>query len=186
MSSQPAKKWFTVTDYYRMADTGILTAEDRVELIEGEIIKMSPIGSRHAACVNRLTAYLHAIVQNTAIVSVQNPIHLDEYSEPEPDLALLKPRKDFYANAHPTPSDILLIIEVSDTSFEYDRDVKLPLYAKVGIPEAWLIDLQNEKIEIHRQPVANRYKISTTLKRGASFQSPAIAGASISVDEILG
>jgi len=186
MSSRPAKKWFNVTDYYRMADTGILTGKDHVELIEGEIIKMSPIGSRHAACVNRLTAYLHAVVQNAAIVSVQNPVHLDEYSEPEPDLTLLKPRKDFYANAHPLPADVLLIIEVSDTSFEYDRDIKLPLYAKAGIPEVWLIDLQNEKIEIHRQPVANRYKISTAHKRGASFQSAAIADASIVVDKILG
>src|ERR671938_544657 len=141
MSVQVAKRCFSVDEYYRMGEAGILTEDDRVELIEGEIIEMSPIGSRHAACVNRLNTLLGRHLRQTAIVSVQNPIRLDAYSEPEPDVALLRPRADYYESGHPTPADALLIVEVADTSADYDRIIKLPLYAKAGIPEAWLVDL---------------------------------------------
>ncbi len=120
-----------------MAEVGLLSEDSRVELIEGEIIEMSPIGSTHGGTVNRSSKLLHRELDDIAIVSVQNPVHIDDFSEPQPDLALLKPRKDFYSNSHPTPEDVLVVIEVADASVYYDRNVKPPLYARAGIPEAW-------------------------------------------------
>ena len=134
MSAQIERRYFTVSEYDRMIEAGILTKDDRVELIEGEIIKMAPINSRHAACVNRLNRLLNRKAGKVAIVSVQNPIHLGEYSEPEPDLALLRPRDDFYAQSHPKPKDMLLAVEVADSSAAKDRNLKVPLFARAGIP----------------------------------------------------
>src|SRR5712691_11672776 len=121
MSAQLEPRRFNVTEYYRMAEAGILKPDDRVELIEGEIIKLSPIGSPHAACVSRLVHFLSKAIGETAILSIQNPVRLDEFSEPVPDIALLKPRKDYYAARHPTPADALLVIEVADSSLLKDR-----------------------------------------------------------------
>ena len=147
-----------VDEYHRMAEAGILGPDARVELIEGEIIDMAPIGSRHAAVVRQLAHILHQNVGYQAIVSTQNPVRLDEYSEPEPDLALLRPRDDFYATAHPGPGDILLIIEVADTSLRYDREIKIPLYARHGIPEVWLVDLVNERLLRFLEPGPDGYR----------------------------
>lgn len=147
-----------VDEYYRMAEAGILGPDARVELIEGEIIDMAPIGSRHAAVVRQLAHILHQNVGDQAIVSTQNPVRLDEYSEPEPDLALLRPRDDFYAAAHPGPGDVLLIIEVADTSLRYDREIKIPLYARHGIPEVWLVDLENERLLRFLEPGPDGYR----------------------------
>jgi Uma2 family endonuclease len=152
MAVQLAKRYFNVTEYYRMAEAGILTEADRVELIDGEIVKMSPIGSLHAACVRQLDAMLQRQTEQYALVSVQSPIRLSDFSEPEPDVALLRPRSDHYAQAHPAPADVLLVIEVADTTAMSDRNVKVPLYARAGIPEVWLIDLQQDLIEIYAQP----------------------------------
>jgi Uma2 family endonuclease len=121
------KRRFSVHEYHRMAEVGILSEDDRVELIEGEILEMSPIGSRHAACVDRLNRLLNGFADLSAIVRVQSPILLDVNSEPEPDISLLRPSDDFYAGGHPTPGDVLLLIEVADTSVERDLEVKLPL-----------------------------------------------------------
>jgi Uma2 family endonuclease len=129
MSVQLRKRYFNVDDYYRMAEAGLFSEGERVELIEGEVVEMSPIGSRHAGCVMRSSTVLNRRFGHLAIVSVQNPIRLDDFSEPQPDLALLKPRKDFYSTSHPTAADVLVVIEVADTSADYDRNVKLPLYA---------------------------------------------------------
>jgi Uma2 family endonuclease len=186
MSHQFAKRWFTVDEYYRMAHAGILTEDDRVELIEGEIIEMSPIGSHHAACVKRLNTILNRLVSQQMIVSIQDPIHIDEFSEPEPDVALLRFREDFYVGSHPTASDVLLVIEVADTSVEYDRKKKLPLYAQAGIPEVWLANLPEDKFEIHTQPLNGKYQSVLIVRRGESIKSQTIADLSISVDEILG
>ena len=147
-----------VDEYYRMAEAGILGPDARVELIEGEIIDMAPIGSQHAAVVRQLAHILHQNVGDQAIVSTQNPVRLDEYSEPEPDLALLRPRDDFYAAAHPGPGDVLLIIEVADTSLRYDREIKIPLYARHGIPEVWLVDLENERLLRFLEPGPDGYR----------------------------
>jgi Uma2 family endonuclease len=186
MSHQFAKRWFTVDEYYRMAQAGILTEDDRVELIEGEVIEMSPIGSRHAACVNRLNTLLNRLVGQQAIVSVQNPIYIDEFSEPQPDIALLRLREDFYVGSHPTASDVLLVIEVADTSVEYDRKKKLPLYARAGIPEVWLANLPEDRFEIHTQPLNGKYQSIVIVRRGESINSQTIISLSIGVDDVLG
>jgi Uma2 family endonuclease len=144
MAVEVLRRTFTVEDYHRMAQAGILTEDDRVELLEGEIVEMTPIGPRHAACVNRLSQLFSDRLQGRALVSVQNPIHLSELSEPQPDLALLRPRPDFYAEAHPRPSDSLVVLEIAETSAEVDREKKVPLYGQAGISETWLVDLVRE------------------------------------------
>ena len=147
----------TVADFHRMADVGIFQEDDRVELIEGEIIDMAPIGSGHAGTVMALNRLLARALGDRAIVLVQSPVVLPEHSEPEPDLALLRPREDFYRSGHPLPGDILLIIEVADTRLAYDRDVKIPLYARHGIPEVWLVDLEDRRLHIYTSPSASGY-----------------------------
>jgi Uncharacterized protein conserved in cyanobacteria len=186
MSHQIAKRWFSVDEYYRMAEAGILREDDRVELIEGEIVEMSPIGSRHAACVGRLTEILGQLAAGKAILWVQNPVLIDEYSEPLPDVALLKRREDFYAEGHPTASDVLLLIEVADTSVEYDRNIKLPLYAKAGISEVWLVNLPQETIEIYRQPLDKTYREVRLVKRGESLEAEALSNLMLEADSVLG
>ena len=153
----PRRHAYSVDDYYRMAETGILRPGDRVELIDGEIIDRAPIGSRHAAAVKRIAQALSLSLGDRAIVSVQDPIRLDPYSEPQPDIALLRPREDFYAGAHPGPGDVLLLVEVADSTLRFDRDTKLPLYARHGIPEVWLVDIENAQFTIHRDPQAHGY-----------------------------
>lgn len=145
-------------DYERMGQAGILGEDDRVELIEGEIIDMPPIGSPHGGAVNRIANRLvRAVTENDAILSTQNPVRLSDFSEPEPDIALLRPRDDFYAKRHPGPEDVLLLIEVAETSLRYDRDKKLPLYARAGIPESWLVDLSGKVLWLYRDPGPEGY-----------------------------
>ena len=186
MAVEIAKRTFNVAEYYRMAEAGILTEDDRVELIDGEIVEMSPTGSRHAGCVKRLANTLVKRIGHLAVASVQDPIDLDKYSEPEPDVALLRPREDFYSNGHPTPRDVLLIIEVADSSEGYDRDVKMPLYARASIPETWLASLLTNVIHQYAQPVAGRYQMHNEFKRGESITSIALPELTLTVDEILG
>jgi Uma2 family endonuclease len=169
-----------------MAEVGLLSEDSRVELIEGEIIEMSPIGSLHSGAVNRSSAFFSRQLGGAAIVSVQNPVHLNDFSEPQPDLALLKPRKDFYADSHPTAEDVLVVIEVADTSVEYDRSVKLPLYARAGIPETWLLVLPKEVIEVYSQPNSGKYQKVRRLKRGRTLVSPTIPSLSCRVEDLLG
>jgi Uma2 family endonuclease len=186
MSVQLQKRYFNVDDYYRMFKAGVFSEGDHVELIEGEVIEMSPIGKRHAGCVNRLNRLLNRSVGELAIVSVQSPISSDDFSEPQPDVALLKPRADFYSNSHPTPADVLVIIEVADTSVDYDRNVKLPIYARVGIPEAWLVILPKDLIEVHSEPKNGKYQKVQRLKRGKRLASTTIPVLKPDVDDILG
>jgi Uma2 family endonuclease len=148
----------TVEDYHKMGEAGILCEDDRVELIEGELIDIPPIGSIHAGKVIRLISSLNTALSGRAIISPQNPIHLGERSEPQPDVAVLRFRKDFYENAHPQPEDVLLLIEISDTTVSYDREMKIPLYGRSGIPEVWLIDLQQQRVEVYLQPSADGYR----------------------------
>lgn len=169
-----------------MAAAGIFSEDDRVELIEGEIVEMNPIGSRHAACVGRLTKLLERIAGDVSIVWVQNPVQVNDYSEPLPDVALLRPRDDFYAQANPQAADVLLIIEVADSSVGYDRGIKLPLYAGAAIPEVWLVNLPDETIEIYRLPLGNSYQEARTVKRGESAASKSIPHLIINADAILG
>jgi Uma2 family endonuclease len=185
MAVKVLKRRFTVEEYYQMAQAGILTEDDRVELIEGEIVEMTPISSKHAACVNRLNRLFSNQVGRQGIVSVQNPIRLSEHSEPEPDLALLRPRPDFYADKHPEPGHVLLVVEVAETSQEYDRGVKMPLYAEAGLPEAWLVDLEAEIVESYCKSSAQGYKEVRKYQRGERLVSQAAPELELSVDEVL-
>lgn len=148
---------FTVEEYHRLGEVGILGEDDRVELIEGELVMNSPISSRHAACVDVHTVLLVPRCQGRAIVRVQSPLRLGEHSEPGPDVMLLRPRADYYREAHPGPEDVHLVIEVSETSLAYDREVKLPLYARFGLPEGWLINLVENQIEVYWNPQGGAY-----------------------------
>ena len=169
-----------------MAQVGILGEDDRVELIEGEIVEMTPIGSRHAAVVDRLNRILSRQIGEQAIVRVQNPIRLGEHSEPQPDISLLKPREDFYASSHPGPEDVLLLVEVSETSAEYDREVKLPLYARFGIPEVWLVNPEGKAIEVYRDPSPEGYREVQTLGYDALLSPNSLPDLEIPAREILG
>ena len=186
MSVQYQRHYFNVDEYYRMAEVGLLSPDDRVELIEGEIVEMSPIGSTHAGTVCRSSAFLNRKLGDTVIVRSQNPVRLNDLSEPQPDLALLKPRKDFYSNSHPTPGDVFVVIEVADTSVDYDRNVKLPAYARAGIPEAWLMVLPKDVIEVHSQPKNGKYQKVQRLKRGKTLVSPTIPTFECKVEDLLG
>ncbi|CRI66605.1 conserved hypothetical protein [Thiocapsa sp. KS1] len=147
----------SVTDYHRMGETGILGPDLRTELIDGEIVEMPPIGHPHAGTVNLLANRLKEAVGPHAVVAVQNPVWLNDHSEPLPDIALLRPRPDYYRSAHPGPADVLLLAEVADSSLAYDREIKLPRYARAGIPEVWLVDLAGCRLAIHRQPTEDGY-----------------------------
>lgn len=152
----------TVQDYYRMAEVGLLAPDARVELIDGEIIDMPPSGTPHAGILGRLNRLLMAMAGTRVAVRMQLPLRLDEFSEPEPDFAVLKWREDEYTAAHPTPADALLVIEVSQTSLRFDRKRKLPLYARHGIPEVWLVDLVNLRLHTFDSPQHGRYANSST------------------------
>jgi Uma2 family endonuclease len=148
----------TVADFQRMGEAGILGPDDRVELIAGEIIDMSPIGSLHAALVDRVAGLFHGHCGSRAIVRVQNPLALDDTSQPQPDVAVVRPRADFYAAAHPGPADTLLVIEVADTTLPFDLEVKVPLYAAAGIPEVWVIEAATRRTHVFRRPAGGRYE----------------------------
>jgi Uma2 family endonuclease len=186
MAAQAAKRLFNFREYYRMAEAGIISEDDRVELIEGEIVEMSPIGTRHSACLDRFIALLGPQVSGKAILRVQNPIHLSDYTEPQPDVSLLKPRADFYAHQHPRPADALIVIEVADTSLDYDQKVKAVLYAQAGIAEYWLVDLNNDVVIIYTQPVNGHYQQSQQFGHGDSLTSAAMPGLALAVIDILG
>ena len=182
---QQLTRWrFTVHDYHRMGEAGILHEDDRVELIEGELVEMTAIGTRHFSCVNRLTRMLVMNVGDEAIVSVQNPVRLNEYNEPQPDLTVIRPRD--YRESLPKPEDVLLLIEVSDTTLAYDRGVKLPLYARAGIREVWIVDLPGETIERYTDPLKEGYRGADRLRRGQTLESISLPGLTPSVDEVLG
>ena len=186
MRTETTKKLFTVDDYYRMADAGIFAPGERVELIEGEIIEMSPRGARHVACVDRANALFAVAFAGRAIVSVQNNVQLNNYTEPQPDILLLKPREDFYASKKHSPEDVLLVIEVADTSLRHDRQIKLPLYAASGVPEVWIEDLQNDLLLVYREPAGKHYKNTLTLRREDSISIAGFPDVSIKVEALLG
>ena len=180
------KNHFTVIEYERLGETGMFPPDARVELIEGEIIEMSPIGSRHAACVRLLDRILIRQVGDDAIVSTRNPIRLNDFSEPQPDVALVKFRQDYYRDRHPGPDDVILVIEVADTTVHYDRQVKMPLYARAGIPEALLLNLPDDRLEYFSQPELGEYQRNRIINRGERFQSTSVPGLTLDIEMILG
>lgn len=180
-------RWqFTVADFARMVEAGIFAEDDRVELIDGEVRAMSPIGPRHAAIVRRLNLLIGRHIADAAILSVQDPIQLTDYTEPQPDLAVLRVREDFYAHAHPLPADVLLVVEVAETSLEYDREEKVPRYAQAQIPEVWLIDVEREAVTQYTQPDGTRYRGEQTLQRNHVLVSAALSAIQLAVDDIFG
>lgn len=186
LPAETIRRRFTAEEYRKMAEVGILHEDDRVELIGGEIVEMNPIGTRHLACVTALTHLLVVSSEGRYFVSVQNPIFLGGDDEPQPDLSLLaeRPRPD--AEAPPGPTDVLLVIEVSDATLSYDRNVKLPLYAQTGIPEVWIVDLQNEAVEVHAGPEGRRYAKVGKYRRGDEVRSASVPGLTLPVQDILG
>lgn len=186
MSVSLLRRHFTVEEYHRMAEAGIFSEDDRMELIQGEIVMMTPIGARHASCVTRLTHFLVSRLGDRAAVWVQNPVRIGPDSEVQPDLALLRARSDFYHYAHPGPEDVLLIIEVADTSVESDRAVKVPSYARAGIPAVWLIDLPGGSVEVHMGPASEGYRDVRRFERGHSIPLNAFPEITLSVETILG
>ena len=186
MAVQLTRRRFTTDEYHWMARVGILGVRDRVELIEGEILEMSPIGRRHLASVDRCNRIFSQGLSDAAIVRVGGSIVLSEHDEPQPYLVLLRPRADYYATADATAADVFLIVEVSDTALQYDRQIKAPLYARRGIPELWIIDLGHDHIIGHRDPTENGYATTRVFRRGETISPAAFPELQIPVDEILG
>lgn len=180
------KHHFTVSEYERMGETGVLAPDTRFELIEGEIIEMSPIGSRHAAAVDVAARSLMQQTLEFAIVRIQNPIVLSDFSEPQPDISLIRYRPDFYREAHPRPADVLLVVEVAETTVNYDRHVKIPLYARAGISEALLFNLPEDRLEYFSRPEVGAYQLNHVLRRGETFESISVPGLTLDVEMILG
>ncbi len=187
MADVLTRRRFTVEEYHRMGEAGILPEDERVELIEGEIVKVTPIGARHAGSVNRLNSLWTSRLGNRVVVQIQNPIELRGVdSELQPDVALLRPRPDFYFKSHPEAADVFLLIEVADTTVELDRRVKIPLYAKAGVREAWLLDLNADRVEVYRQPSPDGYRDVGTVGRGQPLTVQAFPGVALTVDDLLG
>jgi Uma2 family endonuclease len=181
----PRHLW-TVDEYHRMGEVGILHPTDRIELIDGEIIHMAPVGSPHVGSVFALNRLLTRAVPHEVIVSIQSPIQMGDRTEPEPDVALLRGRPDGYRTPPlPSAADVLLIIEVADSSLRYDREVKLPMYASQGVPEVWIVDLAAQTVVVHRAPEDGAYREVTSHGSSETLRAIAFPGIDIPVGEII-
>jgi hypothetical protein len=181
-----ALRWrFSVAKYHQLIAAGIFGEDDRVELIGGDLVMMSPIGSKHAATVKRMNRILNRLFQDRALIGVQDPLQLDDLSEPQPDLTILAPRGDDYATSHPTADETLLIIEVSDSTAGYDRDVKVRAYARAGIAETWLVDLSSDWIEVYREPSPAGYKLLRKALPGETVSPLAFPDVVLAVDDVI-
>jgi Uma2 family endonuclease len=185
MSSNNTRRLFTFDDCLRMAEAGILSPAERVELISGEIVVMSPTSPRHGVAVDRTTRAMIRLAGDRAIVRTQGTVVLDRFAAPQPDLALLHPKEDEYLSKNPGAEDILLIIEVADSSLDYDMTVKLGLYAILGIHEYWVADLQNRRLFVHTEPRSDRYSVLRELKPGDSVAPLLLPDCHIPVDLLL-
>lgn len=180
-----ARRLFTVEEYHRMAEVGILKPTDRVELIRGEIVQMSPPGRRHIAFVDNLTQLLVRRLAGRAIVSVQNPVIMTDDSEPQPDLSVLRRRSTPYKDAQATGVDVLLLIEVAETSLRYDRTAKLRLYAEAGVPEYWVVDCAAETVEVHRGPGGSGYREVFLVRDAGTLTLQAFPDVMLALPEIF-
>lgn len=186
MAVHASRKLFSVDEYHRMAEAGIFSEDDRVELIEGEIVEMAAIGNRHATCVRRLNHYFNRYVgTQEALVDVQDPVRLSNRSEPQPDLVLLRYREDFYAAGPPAPEDVLLLIEVADSSLFFDRSTKVPLYARSGVREVWVINLDADEIEVYRQSSETGYGEVRRFRKGDTLFPEALPKLVLEVASLL-
>lgn len=175
----PEKRRFSIPEYYLMAETGVLRRGERVELIEGEIIALSPIGVRHANMVRRLNKMLNAMVGDHATVDAQNPVRIGSASEPQPDIVLLE--HENYEDTHPVPSDVLLLIEVSDTTLIYDRDTKVPLYARSGIREVWIVNLNARLVLRYTDPRDGRYRLLEQLSSDDQIETQLLPSLTLTI-----
>ena len=185
IEAPPGPRLFTVAEYLRMAEKGILKPGERVELIEGEIIRMAAMGDRHIGCIIVLTDGFGEHTRGRAAVSAQLPLRLTQHLEPEPDLMLLRPPSSRYREKAPATEDVLLVIEVSDTSLAYDRGRKLTLYAREGIPEVWIVNLRSKRIEVYREPSEGRYRETSIHERGSSVSPSAFPDLSLPVADVV-
>ena len=185
MAIQLKRRLLSLEEFQRMIEVGIFTEHERIELIKGEMITINAVSSRHAGCVNFLTRRLSALIPPGTSLTVQKPITCPHYSMPEPDIAIVKARKDDYRNHHPKPEDIYLVIEVADSLLDYDRDIKGSIYAGAGIPEYWLINLPAQQIEVYRQAKDDMYRLRELFRRGERLLFDEL-GIGLSVSEILG
>lgn len=183
--SMLTKHRFTVDDYHRMGETGVLKPDARVELLDGEIIDMAPIGPFHGGSTNRLNDFFTRLAKGRWVVSVQNPVRLSEHSEPQPDLMLLKPVPDYYTSRLPGPEDVFLLIEVADTTLMLDRDRKLPAYGRAGIREVWILNLSERALEVYREPHFAGYGSRTVLREGDQARPLAFPDAVVEVANLL-
>jgi Uma2 family endonuclease len=179
------RRRLTVAEYYRLGQVGILGEDDRVELLEGQLVAMSPIGPRHAFVVDGLVRMLSDAVGERAYVRGQNPVTLDDGSEPQPDVAVVNLRPTGYVKAHPGPSDIFLLIEVADSSLETDSGAKAEIYAKSGIPEFWIVDLTTDTVRVHRQPKGRGYRSIARVKVPSTLEVEALPGVFIAASVIF-
>ena len=186
MAVAVSRRRFTVDDYHRMGEAGILSPTDRMELIDGEIVTKTGIGPRHGASVDRATRALVTTVDTSAIVRVQGSVRLDLFNEPEPDILLLRPQADFYASAHPGPADILLIVVVAESSIDFDRDIKARVYARAGLPDYWLVDLNEDLVHVHSDPSSGIYRAVVSYRREQSITPRLLPDFAISVLHLLG
>jgi Uma2 family endonuclease len=185
MATEPVAHRFTVAEYEAMGRAGVLPEEARLELLRGEIVEMTPIGSPHASIVNRLNRILVSGLGDRAVVAVQNPVVLSDLSMPQPDLAVLRARGDFYASAHPRPDDVLLVIEVADSTVSWDSRVKRPLYAAAGVPEVWIVDVADRVVEVALQPAGDLYQRVVQAGVGMTIASAAFPDLGIPVAELF-
>jgi Uma2 family endonuclease len=186
MRTEATKKLFTVDEYYRMGEAGILPEAVRTELINGEIIEMSAMRARHAGGIARVNDVLLPLFKLKALLRPQLPLRLNNFTEPQPDLCVVKVRGDYYASEHPSPEDTFLAIEVSDTSLSYDRDVKSKVYAEAGIPEFWIVDLVNSELLVFRGPSGGTYRTALALRHGDTVSPSTFPDISIDVADLLG
>jgi len=186
----PPVRRLSVAEYHKMGEVGILSEDERIELIDGVIIEMSPIGSEHAATVKKLNQlFSNSLSPSEAMIGIQDPVILDDGTEPQPDISILRSKDDAYASEHPRPSDVLLIVEVADTSVEEDRTIKLPRYAACGIPEVWLVNIPEKKIEAYHTPVGEKenagYKIRVEYRESDTLSPAAFPNIKIAVAAVL-
>ncbi len=186
MTSLPKRKIFTVSEYHKMIDAGVFVGNSDFELIEGEILKKMTVGDYHISCVNRLTTIFVPFLVGKAIVSVQNPVVIGDISEPEPDVTIFKFQEDFYASGKATAEDVLLLIEVSDSTVKYDRDVKVKLYAEAEVTEVWLINLPKQIIEVYSKPEKGKYKSVEKLSKNQTVSPKFAPELKIKVTDIFG
>ena len=187
MTTLLTKRRFSIKEFIKMAEAGILYEDDRLELLDGEIIQMAAIGSYHAGCVLGLTKFFSGVVGEDVLVNVQNPFKIDDDTLFEPDLVILRPRADLYMTSYPTPSDALLIIEVSDSTINYDLNVKIPRYASGGAPEVWQVNLQHDLVDSYSDPdtASGRYRNVRRFLRGQTITPTLLPDISLGIDKIL-